>query len=265
MQCSETEKYAEDICDAAELELESLDCTQFPVDAANKHFAGVASPLHFLPNSHCNARWHILSARRWLVRIPAKEIVLNALRSPESSDTSDVEGTMDLVYRCVMPAPLGNAIHKVDCPPRAEETSTEDVGTILDINLAAKEAEHRSALWRSQKPTIAVITALALGLRRLRAEVRRRVDAWKIMAASAASMSPTTDVFPVTQSPSQPHRDDPHTPCRRSSFHTAFNRWAKSTGAAFIRSLRWVIPSVESAIERTRYIAPGALNIPEPK
>ena len=62
MQCSETGKYAEDICDVVERELESIDCTQLLVDAANKHFAGVASPLHLLPNSLCNARWPILSA-----------------------------------------------------------------------------------------------------------------------------------------------------------------------------------------------------------
>ena len=113
MQCSGTEKYAEDIGDAVERDLESLDCTPLLVDAANEHFAGVASPPHLLPNSHCNARWRILSAWRWLVRIPAKEVVLNALRSPESADTSDVEGPM--------PAPLGYAIHKVDLPPRRRD------------------------------------------------------------------------------------------------------------------------------------------------
>ena len=71
-------------------------------------------------------------------------------------------------------------------------------------------------------------------------------------------MASTTDVLPVTPSLCQPHRDDPHTPRSRSSFHTAFNRWAKSTAAAFIRSLTWVIPFVESAIARTRYTAPCA-------
>ena len=113
-----------------------------------------------------------MAAWRWLVCIPAKEAVLNALRTSDTADTSDVECPVDLAYRCVMRSPLGYAIHEVDHPP-VDERTIEEVATLLDINLASKEAEDRSALWRAQKPAIAVATALALGLRRLRAEVRR--------------------------------------------------------------------------------------------
>ena len=76
---------------------------------------------------------------------------------------------------------------------------------------------------------------------------------------------PTTDALTVTPSPHQSQRDEPHTPRRRSSFHTAFSRWATSTGAALVKSLKWAIPSVDSANERTRHTAPCALNIPGPK
>ena len=72
MQCSETYKYVEDMCDAVATELENLECTQQLVEAANAHFAGDAAPLHFQPSSHSAARWPILCAWRWLVRIPAE-------------------------------------------------------------------------------------------------------------------------------------------------------------------------------------------------
>ena len=110
MQCSETEKHAEDICDAVEFELGNFDCTQQLMDAANKHFAGVAPPPHLRASSHSAARWPILCAWRWLVRIPAKETVFNALCTSDTADTSDLEGPPDLAYRCVMPASLGYAI-----------------------------------------------------------------------------------------------------------------------------------------------------------
>ena len=116
MQCPETETYAEDICDAAEFELQNLGCTQLLVDAANKHFAGVVCPRQHHPSSHCAARWPILAAWRWLVRIPAKEAVFNALLTSDTADTSDVASPMDLAYRCVMPSPLRYAIQKVARP-----------------------------------------------------------------------------------------------------------------------------------------------------
>ena len=151
-------------------------------------------------------------------------------------------------------------MHKMDPPPCAVETP-EDVATIMDMGLAAKEAEEREVLWRSQKPAFAVVTALALGLRRLRAEVRRRVDAWKTIAASAASIPPTTDALTVAPSPHQSQRDEPHTPRRRNSFHTSFNRWATSTGVPFIRSLGRAITLMETTIERTRSTILCALHI----
>jgi hypothetical protein len=144
---------------------------------------------------------------RFAVRFAAKEAVLNAVRTSDTADTSDFEVPMDLAYRCVMPSPLGYAIHKVD-PPPIDEPTIEEVAALLDINLASKDAEDRSALWRAQKPPIAVATALALGLRRLRAEVRRRVDAWKVLAASAASMRHSPHASPATPSPFQLQRED---------------------------------------------------------
>ena len=142
---------------------------------------------------------------------------------------------MDLAYRCVLPSPIGYAIHKIEVH-RVSEPTIEDVATLLDAPRMAKEAEARIALWRKQRPAVMVVTALALGLRRLRAEVRRRVDAWKISAASAAS-APQAIHLPSTGPDAQPLREKSPTPCRRNSFFSAFATWATSTGASFIRTL----------------------------
>ena len=160
---------------------------------------------------------------------------------------------MDLAYSCVLPSPIGYAIHKIEVP-RVSEPTIEDVATFLDAPRMAKEAEDRIALWRKQRPAVMVVTALALGLRRLRAEVRRRVDAWEILAASAAS-APQVTHLQSTGPDVQPLREVSSTPCRRNSFSTAFATWATSTGASFIGTLRWAIPSRDSAIERTRRAA----------
>lgn len=116
------------------------------VEAANKHFPGDATPRHLQPSSHSAARCPILCAWRWPVRIPAKEAVLNALCTSDTADMSDLEGPTDLAYLCVMPASLGYAIQKIEPPPGITEPTIEDVATLLDINLAAKESADRNAL-----------------------------------------------------------------------------------------------------------------------
>ena len=139
---------------------------------------------------------------------------------------------MDLAYRCVLLSPIGYAIHKIEVP-RVSEPAIEDVATLLDAPRLSKEAEDRIALWRKQRLAIMVVTALALGLRRLQAEVRRRVDAWKILAASAASVPQATHLQ-STGLDVQPLREVSPTPCGRNSFSPAFATWATSTGASFI-------------------------------
>ena len=150
------------------------------------------------PSELSMLKLQILSAWHWLVRIQAKEAALNAAVSSGAS-MSDLEGPFDLAYRCVLPAPLGYAIHKVEAPP-VPEPVIEEVATLLDASRVTKESEDTTALWKSQRPAIVVVTTLALGLRKLCAEVRRRVDAWKTLAGSSTplihgSQLPSTDLF----------------------------------------------------------------------
>ena len=131
MECPETKDYAEEICDAVERELSSLQCTQTLIDAANKYVASISTPLSHLPSEQCVSKWPILSAWRWLVRIPAKEA---ALSSPlPGSDAPEPETAMDLAYRCVLPSSIGYAILKMEVPLVSEPT-VEDVATRLDMS-----------------------------------------------------------------------------------------------------------------------------------
>ena len=128
------------------------------------------------------------------------------------------------------------------------EPSVDDVATLLDLRRLCKEDEDRVAMWQKQRPVIMVVTALALGLRRLRADVRRRFDAWKILACSGGA-SAQSPMSPPTAREVLFIRDVSPTPGRRISFHSAFTRWATTNGEQFIRSLRWAIPFRDSAIE----------------
>ena len=126
-----------------------------------------------------------------------------------------------------------------------------------DVQRLAKEVEDTPALWGFQRPAIMVVTTLALGLRKLRAEVRRRVNAWKILAGSAASLLHISHLPPIELDASS-QSEDHLTPRRRCSFNVSFANWATSSGSSFIRTLRWAIPPRDTAITRIRYAAPCA-------
>ena len=166
--------------------MESLGHIQELVDAAKKHFVDTSSVPPESPSESCVARWPILSAWHWLVRIPAKETALNEALS-SGADISDLESPLDLAYRAVLPASLGYAIHRMEVPP-GSAPAIEEVASLLDVQRLAKEVEDTTALRRFQRPAIMVVTTLALGSRKLRAEVRRRVNGWKILAGSVASL-----------------------------------------------------------------------------
>ena len=67
---------------------------------------------------------------------------------------------------------------------------------MLEFSIIMMESDRRAKLWMAQKPTTMVVTILAFGLRKFRAELRQRIDAWKIIAAlgypSAIVSDPST-------------------------------------------------------------------------
>ena len=68
-----------------------------------------------------------------------------------------------------------------------EETCSdnEEYTTILESDDATRETEKRTNKWKKQLPVITIVVTLALGLRKMRAELRRRVNAWKELMSFA--------------------------------------------------------------------------------
>ena len=96
-----------------------------------------------------------------------------------------------------------------------------------------------------------VVTILALGLRKLRAEIRLRIDAWKTMAA--IELPPPPPVSPLTNSAIIPDHKEPLRV--RNAFQTSFDLWLGTGGWQYIRSLRWAIPTAVTAAARFRATA----------
>ena len=90
--------------------------------------------------------------------------------------------------------------------PEGEEYDT----TIYDTNLAAQDTDKRALRWRTQQHSIAITTTLVLGLRRMSAELRRRMDAWKALAIASSQLpTPADDSTTVPpNTPSQPNHSN---------------------------------------------------------
>ena len=148
MDCQETNDYAEDVCDAVDRDLSRRQCTQTLIESANTFVARLSPPSSHEPSERCGAKLTILSAWRWLVRIPAKEI---AFSSPPGLGVPEVETVMDLASRCVLPSPISYAIHNMEVPLVSDPT-VEDVAILFDLKCLCKEDEDRVAMWQKQTP-----------------------------------------------------------------------------------------------------------------
>ena len=78
-----------------------------------------------------------------------------------------------------------------------------------------------------------VVTILALGLRKLRAELRQRIDAWKIIATIEYPSSLVA--APSTYDPAPLSHEEPIRV--RAAFQSSFDHWSNIIGTQYIRSL----------------------------
>ena len=98
-----------------------------------------------------------------------------------------MEDEFDMAYRGVIPARLGWAIPKIK---KEEDIYSDDDehATILKTEGARREMEKRMAKRKQQQSVITIVMTLVLGIRKMRAELRRRVDAWKELVTSFATI-----------------------------------------------------------------------------
>ena len=95
------------------------------------------------------------------------------------------EACSDLAYRCVMPSRLGRALgtrastDQETGPPAGDAVSEEEYAIAREGDEAAREGARRQAGSSELKGGIRIATALALGIRQLRAVYAEQVNAWK--------------------------------------------------------------------------------------
>ena len=142
---------------------------------------------------------------------------------PIPDKASDLEDTTNLAYRGVMPAALRRAIQKTHVENKKNVSDGGEFVTIYDTTQAVQYADERASLWRAQQPRIALTNALVLGLRRMKPEFRRRVDACKSLRLHyLISRHLTTLPHSAQNTPSQP--DHPSLSAKRNCFKPSFTR-----------------------------------------
>ena len=126
----------------------------------------------------------------------------------------------------------------------------------METDGANHEIERRTSKWKKQQPVMSVVMTLALGLRKRRSELRRRVEAWKeLTSLEDYIVDETVDEYVV-------HTDEPvqeviaTSTQIRTPFHARFKHWANNGGSEIIRKLRWTIPTKPSRNTKDSDIAP---------
>ena len=137
-------------------------------------------------------------AWRWLVRDNVKEKRYSDAYEKDRANAIDMEDEFDMAYRAIVPAPLERAIMKIN---KDEDAYSDDAehATILETDGATHKIEKRTNKLKKQKPVITVVMILALGLRKMRAELRRRVIAWTELMVLAADDSGQEEVATPTR------------------------------------------------------------------
>ena len=182
-------------------------------------------------------RWPLLSAWRWLVPIPDRESLLSVDVNGSSAVSTSRETGSDLAYRGVLPLQLGVAL----CRSGSSDSSSADCADMESFATLAQPAALASELDRLAQsqhrflPAIRTVQALLLGLRRIRAEYQRRIEAWLRLACAATPVpAPLLDA-------AAPRQVDP------------LLVWLYSPpGSAVLRELRWSLLSLPSAASRVR-------------
>ena len=140
-------------------------------------------------------RWPILSAWKWFVPLSTEIEVLGHDDESSSRTVTSSELGHDLAYRGIMPRELGRFLRRhgqSNCSRLPEEDAPdEQFGSFLDMQGAADElVATAERCVQAVGAAIGVLRLLMLGLRCIRAEYLKRLDAWA--SAMTASLSEAT-------------------------------------------------------------------------
>ena len=182
----------------------------------------------------------ILSAWKWFV--PLSTEIEDFGHDDESSSRTVTSSELghDLAYRGIMPRELGRFLRRhgqSNCTRLPEEDAPdEQFGSFLDMQGAADElVATAERCVRAVGAAIGVLRLLMLGLRCIRAEYLKRLDAWA--SAMTASLSEATaQVLPAG-------------PLDRA------RTWLRTPeGGTFLRELRWLAADRSTAVNRLRSV-----------
>lgn len=197
--------------------------------------------------------------------MPEREAVYGADVGHHSAEGVRQEGAADLAYRGVMPRALGDAlsdesagtttvapgsVESVEYEPEEDEA----YATRREVDDALQEAFRRAGALRRHRAAIRITTLLILGLRRIRAEYSRRIEAWKTMwelsidsanrrAGQQGLEGPALCIAPGEVGP-EIVSARAHAAARCQELRRCIAAWAASaSGTRQIRLLRWALPN----------------------
>ncbi|CAE7204856.1 unnamed protein product [Symbiodinium sp. CCMP2592] len=189
---------------------------------------------HLIPHpSAQDAReWPVLASWRWLVTLPGREALLSQDVGGHSATAVAHERGWDMGHRAILPSVLGRTLCRLP-PPRTEREPPEDLEEYAvwrhteQTTREAEQLQHRHARIR---PAVECVSLLLLGLRRIRVEYARRINAWKQMQL-IMEQARIPDVAPLGQVPAAGDDRPP----------SVLDAWfATPRGLTTARELRWL-------------------------
>ena len=205
------------------------------------------------PTSAQQQEWPILSSWGWLISTPNHEQWL-CPDIQHSAPGIARETAADLAYRGVMPAALGRLLVDLGTDSPASNVVQEAAlgeerqGTMLDQRTVAAESLRRQKTMAVVQAPTSVITALLLGIRKLRYVYAERINAWKQLRACSTPQAGSSNDAIATQTEQVtggPHRITSNTWQHRLSVWTS-----SAAGQNIARQLRWQLLRPDALVAR---------------
>ena len=193
------------------------------------------------PTAHITNTWPILAAWRWLVTLPSREPLLSRDVDGHSAAAVSQECAWDLGHRAILPSVLGRALCQREPPPDLEEYSVW-----RHTEQTTREAEQLQHRHDHIRPAVKCVTLLLLGLRRIRVEYARRIEAWKQTQLIMEQLR-VPEAVPFQA----PLADDERMP-------SILDAWfGTPRGLATARELRWLAPALSVLAARIKAEVPA--------
>ena len=255
--CPEMQWHADRVRDAIEAALARHVEPAEHRAAASRWRRDAGVPASHRPLPAAEARWPVLSAWRWLVGAPAREAELADEYSESGAAGATAEHAWETGYRGLIPAELGQFLHRNAAGGREDDEEALDVeghATVADVAGACSDWARASQHRLVAAPVVDVARLLVLGLRWVRTALAQRIEDWRQLATG--QWPPCAG---ASGSPQQLHSEEAARSWRGDSVLAAGQAprllvsWAGTpSGAPVVQQLRWAAPSSNVLVARIR-------------